>query len=323
MDANPGGNAPLQFDTAIPRVTPSAVSTAQGAPPARCVSARFPSSTSMSTDSPCARGAGARSHRSRNTTELGSVRLLGFSASAPPSSVPSSITRSSLSRISRLVSSPSRSATCRVGGPQGRRGPRRTTVPGAGAGADIWAVVLGSTPLMFPVFRRGEREGHGETVPASNRPTPPRNQLMEAGACCFFLASRGVPGLVGLGPFPSGLISAAIIAFGMHQAWRMTAAPALRSPVRIGSRPGHPRPPDRRDAGSHTCRRLRACARCSTELPAQALACPACSALVHRERLQELADRATSAAASGDPPRRAHCGRRRADSSRPRRSSIS
>ena len=46
--------------------------------------------------------------------------------------------------------------------------------------------------------------------------------------------------------------------------------------------------------------RPRACARCSTELPAHALACPACSALVHRERLQELAERATSAAASGD-----------------------
>jgi len=46
--------------------------------------------------------------------------------------------------------------------------------------------------------------------------------------------------------------------------------------------------------------RPRACARCSTELPAHALACPACSALVHRERLQELAERATSAAASGE-----------------------
>ena len=46
--------------------------------------------------------------------------------------------------------------------------------------------------------------------------------------------------------------------------------------------------------------RPRACARCSTELPAHALACPACSALVHREELQELAERATSAAAAGD-----------------------
>ena len=46
--------------------------------------------------------------------------------------------------------------------------------------------------------------------------------------------------------------------------------------------------------------RPRACARCSTELSAHALVCPACSALVHRERLQDLADRAASAAAAGE-----------------------
>jgi Zn-dependent protease len=46
--------------------------------------------------------------------------------------------------------------------------------------------------------------------------------------------------------------------------------------------------------------RPRTCARCATELPAMALACPACSTLVHRERLQDLASRATSAATAGD-----------------------
>jgi Zn-dependent protease len=44
----------------------------------------------------------------------------------------------------------------------------------------------------------------------------------------------------------------------------------------------------------------RACARCSTELSALALVCPSCSALVHRERLEDLAARATSAAGAGD-----------------------
>lgn len=44
----------------------------------------------------------------------------------------------------------------------------------------------------------------------------------------------------------------------------------------------------------------RVCTRCSTQLPAYALACPACSALVHRERLQQLADLAAAATASGD-----------------------
>ena len=44
----------------------------------------------------------------------------------------------------------------------------------------------------------------------------------------------------------------------------------------------------------------RVCARCGTELSAFALACPACSALVHRQRLEELAQRAEAAAASND-----------------------
>lgn len=46
--------------------------------------------------------------------------------------------------------------------------------------------------------------------------------------------------------------------------------------------------------------RPRVCARCATELSALTLACPACSALVYRERLEDLAARASTATASGD-----------------------
>lgn len=42
------------------------------------------------------------------------------------------------------------------------------------------------------------------------------------------------------------------------------------------------------------------CARCTTELTAAALACPKCSALVHRERLEDLASRAAAASAAND-----------------------
>ena len=43
-----------------------------------------------------------------------------------------------------------------------------------------------------------------------------------------------------------------------------------------------------------------ACARCSTELSGLALVCPSCSALVYRERLEDLAARASSATDAGD-----------------------
>jgi Zn-dependent protease len=42
------------------------------------------------------------------------------------------------------------------------------------------------------------------------------------------------------------------------------------------------------------------CARCSTELSALALVCPSCSALVYRERLEDLAARASRATTEGD-----------------------
>ena len=44
----------------------------------------------------------------------------------------------------------------------------------------------------------------------------------------------------------------------------------------------------------------RTCPRCATELAALALACPACAALVHRDKLQQLAASATDASAAGD-----------------------
>jgi hypothetical protein len=49
--------------------------------------------------------------------------------------------------------------------------------------------------------------------------------------------SLGLPVLSVFGSMPSGLISGAIIAFGMHQAWQMTAAPHLNvsGPYRIGA----------------------------------------------------------------------------------------
>ena len=44
----------------------------------------------------------------------------------------------------------------------------------------------------------------------------------------------------------------------------------------------------------------RTCARCETELSPFALACPACTALVHRAKLEELAGLADAAVAQGD-----------------------
>ena len=50
----------------------------------------------------------------------------------------------------------------------------------------------------------------------------------------------------------------------------------------------------------------RLCARCATELSLSALACPNCAALVHRERLEELASLAQASESADRPAARAH-----------------
>ena len=51
--------------------------------------------------------------------------------------------------------------------------------------------------------------------------------------------SFALPVMMVLGSLPGGLISAAIIAFGMQQAWRMTGSPQIQisGPYTIGAAP--------------------------------------------------------------------------------------
>jgi hypothetical protein len=58
-------------------------------------------------------------------------------------------------------------------------------------------------------------------------------------AMTLVVLSFVLPVMAVLTSMPGGLISGAIIAFGMLQAWRMTASPQLQisGPYRIGSAP--------------------------------------------------------------------------------------
>ena len=80
------------------------------------------------------------------------------------------------------------------------------------------------------------------SVDAAGAPlTPQRIGALAAiagvGVVLAFCAA--LPVLSVIGSFPSGLISAAIIGFGMRQAWRMTAAPPIEvtGPYKLGAPP--------------------------------------------------------------------------------------
>jgi hypothetical protein len=105
-----------------------------------------------------------------------------------------------------------------------------------------WAVGLAYSPLFFKQIDSASQT----TAPAANGSAAPPVVQAEAaaGETSFMLAvgallglTLALPVLAVIGSLPGGLISAAIIAFGMHQAWRMTGAPRIEvtGPYRIGA----------------------------------------------------------------------------------------
>jgi hypothetical protein len=107
-----------------------------------------------------------------------------------------------------------------------------------------WAVGLAYTPFAFQ-GAAGQNEPAAQTD-ASAPAAAPAAEAEAAGPVplAFAIAFLGVlsfalPVFAIVSSMPGGLISAAIIAFGMHQAWTMTAAPVLQvtGPYRIGTAP--------------------------------------------------------------------------------------
>jgi hypothetical protein len=126
-----------------------------------------------------------------------------------------------------------------------------------------WAVGLAYTPFLFTAGDQGDPQAQIEpasTGTAASEPVadaapaaaesdlapesaPADASLGAAGmALAFaimFALTWALPVLSVVSSMPGGLISAAIILFGMQQAWRMTAAPNLviTGPFRIAPRP--------------------------------------------------------------------------------------
>ena len=171
MDSNPGSNAPLQFDTAIPRVTPSAISTAQGVACALCQRTIPDQYYDVNGQSVCDGVPEPARTADRDAAQLGSVRRGGVvRARRRHRRCDPLLRRHRHHRTSRSVSSPSRSDSW-SGGRSGRvPGPRRTTVPGAGAGADVLGGWSGVHAAHVQAARRGEREGASAAATAT--PTP-------------------------------------------------------------------------------------------------------------------------------------------------------
>jgi hypothetical protein len=109
-----------------------------------------------------------------------------------------------------------------------------------------WAV--GLAYVLLAVGAAAERQAPSTDAQVTVAPSEPgaptttETPAAESMSTPMFLAyaiffSFALPVLVAVGSLPGGLLSAAIIGFGMHQAWRMTAAPHLTitGPFRVGA----------------------------------------------------------------------------------------
>lgn len=107
-----------------------------------------------------------------------------------------------------------------------------------------WSVGLAYAPLVFrPPAAADAQEKTAETPGETRTVTGGAgDETAERGSVAFSLMvvfglTFALPVMMVIGSLPGGLLSAAIIAFGMHQAWRMTGTPALQisGPYRIGA----------------------------------------------------------------------------------------
>jgi hypothetical protein len=113
------------------------------------------------------------------------------------------------------------------------------------------AVALAYTPVVIKAAFNQEKTDTASAITKNSAttpaPTPAATQVKEetssTGGLVGLIFALGfiaaLPVLMVIGSLPSGLISAAIIFFGMRQAWVMTGAPALQisGPYRVGSAP--------------------------------------------------------------------------------------
>ena len=104
-----------------------------------------------------------------------------------------------------------------------------------------WAVGLAYMPLVFSEASKQEatEQASTNTTAPVDAPDTPDSFSVPVALAALVGLSLALPVLTVVGSLPGGLISAAIIAFGMQQAWRMTAAPQpqITGPYRIGAGP--------------------------------------------------------------------------------------
>jgi hypothetical protein len=213
MDPNHGGAPSLQFDTAIPQVAPSIVAATPGAACSVCQSGLVTEYYDVNGQSVCGTCRAQLADMAQTPSgvgALGKAGLFGLGAAIAGAILYYAVIAITNFEIGIVAIAIGYMVGWAVRTGAGNRGGRRFQV--LALVLTYWAVGLAYTPLAF-------------------------QEMTGGGAQLVFLIgfSLVLPILSVVSSMPGGLISAAIIAFGMHQAWQMTGAPAMTisGPYRI------------------------------------------------------------------------------------------
>jgi hypothetical protein len=252
MDSNPGGPRPLQFDTAVPRVTPTEVSTTHGVTCAMCqrdVADEYFDVNGQSVCDSCRTQLAQLAETPRSWGIFARAGLFGLGAAIAGAILYYAVIAITDFEIGIVAIAIGYMVGWAVRTGAGSRGGRRFQI--LALILTYWAVGLAYTPLMFQQAAEEEKKEQAQpstTAPVvvaapAGSPDTPQTVSLPAVVAVLFGFSLALPVLSVISSLPGGMISAAIIAFGMTQAWRMTGVPALQvsGPYRIAA-PASPPP---------------------------------------------------------------------------------
>jgi hypothetical protein len=244
MDSNPGGPPPLQFDTAVPQVTPSAVGTMQGVACAMCqraIADEYFDVNGQSVCDSCRAQLAQMAKTPRGWGLFARAGIFGLGAAIAGAILYYAVIEITNFEIGIVAIAIGYMVGWAVRKGTGGLGGRRFQV--LALVLTYWAVGLAYTPITFKQLAEADKKQEVEaqttaSAPAPNASEPPAEPVNIPVVVAFLLGlSLALPVLIVFGSLPGGLISGAIIAFGMQQAWRMTGVPALviSGPYRIAA----------------------------------------------------------------------------------------
>ena len=244
MDSNPGGPPPLQFDTAVPQVTPSAVGTMQGVACAMCqraIADEYFDVNGQSVCDSCRAQLAQMAKTPRGWGLFARAGIFGLGAAIAGAILYYAVIEITNFEIGIVAIAIGYMVGWAVRKGTGGRGGRRFQV--LALVLTYWAVGLAYTPITFKQLAEADKKQEVEAQSTASAPAPNSGEShaepVNIPVVVAFLVgfSLALPVLIVFGSLPGGLISGAIIAFGMQQAWRMTGVPALviSGPYRIAA----------------------------------------------------------------------------------------